>query len=97
MTMRPRRPLRELPAVVGFRQYAYFVSCDATENRQRFYSLTWQPLLWGGCALVWSWGRQGKAGVRRMVEYPDRASAQTQVERLIRRRIQHRYQLVDWT
>jgi predicted DNA-binding WGR domain protein len=95
--MTARRVLpRELPAVVGFRSYARFVSRDPATNRERFYSLTWQPLLWGGCALVWTWGRLGKPGVCRVAEYPDRASAQVQVERLVRRRLHHRYELLDW-
>lgn len=52
----------ELPAVVGFQQFARFVSLDPDENRQRFYTLTWQPLLWGGGALVRTWGRVGTRG-----------------------------------
>ena len=95
MTAR-RSPVRELPAVVSFRSYARFVSRDPATNRERFYSLTWQPLLWGGNALVWTWGRLGKSGVCRVAEFPDRASAQAQVERLVRRRLQHRYELLDW-
>lgn len=86
----------ELPAVVGFQQFARFVSLDPDENRQRFYTLTWQPLLWGGGALVRTWGRVGTRGLSKTAAFPDRASAQPLVERLIRRRLRRRYQLIDW-
>ncbi len=92
-----RRVTRELPAVAGFQQYAQFQSIDCAENRQRFYLVSWQPLLWGGGALIWSWGRLGSRGSSRVAEFPDRSSAQPIVERLIRRRLQRRYELIDWT
>jgi len=92
-----RLAARELPAVVGFQQFAHFHSIDHAENRRRFYLVSWQPLLWGGGALVWSWGRLGSRGTSRVAEFPDRSSAQQVVDRLIQRRIQRRYELVDWT
>jgi predicted DNA-binding WGR domain protein len=82
--------------VVGFRQFARFERIDQTQNRARFYLFAWQPTLFDGPALVWTWGRLGSSGVSRSVTFPDRASAQPTVERLLRRRLQHRYQLVDW-
>jgi predicted DNA-binding WGR domain protein len=92
------QPVRELPAVVGFRHYARFERVNAEENCQRFYALSWQPLLWGGGALVRTWGRIGTQGQQRLEgSYPDRATAQPLVERLVRRRLTRRYQLVDWT
>lgn len=61
-------------------------------------TLGWQPLLWGGGALVRTWGRIGTQGQQRLTgSYPDRAAAQSLVERLVRRRLTRRYQLVDWT
>ncbi len=90
------RVARELPTVVGFQQYAQFQSIDCAENRQRFYLVSWQPLLWGGGALVWSWGRLGSRGSSRVAEFADRNSAQPAVERLIHRRLQRRYELIDW-
>ncbi len=102
-TRRPRPlarrvPASELPAVVGFQQYARFERVDQTQNCERFYVLSWQPLLWGGIALVRSWGRIGSQG-NQLLEgsYPDRQSAQLLAERLIRRRLQRRYELVAWT
>jgi len=95
---RRRREPREIPAVVGFQQYARFERIDASHNCQRFYSLSWQPLLWGGVALVRHWGRMGSAGSQRLEgTYPDRQSAQLLAERLIRRRLTRRYELIDWT
>lgn len=92
---RTRRP-HELLAVVGFRQYARFISTDPSENRQRFYLVTWQPALFGGGMLVRTWGRIGAQGASLSAAYPERASAQPAVERLIRRGIQRRYELVAW-
>jgi predicted DNA-binding WGR domain protein len=83
--------------VVGFQQFARFERLDPAENVQRFYSLTWQPLLWGGGSLVRTWGRVGTQGMSKTADFSDRASAQPLVERLIRRRLQRRYALVDWT
>ncbi len=101
MTRQPRKPRSsptETPAVAGFQQYARFERVDPAQNCERFYILTWQPLLWGELALVRSWGRIGSQGSRRLEgSYPDRQSAQALAERLIRRRIKRRYELVDWT
>jgi len=97
-TTSPRVPLRELPAVVGFREFARFERADWEQNAHRFYVLSWQPLLWGGGALVRTWGRIGTQGSRCWEgDYPDREAAQPLVERLVRRRLSRRYQLIDWT
>ena len=91
------RVRRELPAVVDFQAYARFERWDRAQNCERFYTLTWQPLLWGDVALVRNWGRIGRSGSQRLEHiYPDRESAQPLAEKLIRRRIQRRYELVDW-
>lgn len=90
------RHVPELPAVVAFREYARFVSRDPSENRQRFYVLSWQPSLFGGGVLMRTWGRIGSQGVSRTAPYPDRTSAQTTVERLVRRRLARHYELVAW-
>ncbi|HLZ21988.1 MAG TPA: WGR domain-containing protein [Ktedonobacterales bacterium] len=98
MPLAPSRhpALSALPAVVRFQQYARFERRDPTENVQRFYTLTWQPLLWSGGSLVRTWGRVGTHGLSTTADFPDRASAQPLVERLIRRRLTRRYALVDW-
>jgi hypothetical protein len=53
------------PLVTEFRAYARFVSVDTAKNRFRFYALTRQPGLWGGGALIHTWGRIGQALRRR--------------------------------
>jgi predicted DNA-binding WGR domain protein len=95
---RSQAAVSEPPAVVGFRHYARFERIDPSQNCQRFYTLSWQPELWGGIALVRHWGRLGNQGSQRLEgSYPDRQSAQQLAARLIRRRLQRRYLLVDWT
>ena len=73
-----------------------FESLDPAKNRARLYTITWQPALWGGGAIVRRWGRLGGQGRALTVFYPDRASAQESVERLIRRRLRRGYQVVAW-
>ncbi|MDP9373570.1 MAG: WGR domain-containing protein [Chloroflexota bacterium] len=82
--------------VARFRCRVRFVSLDPAKNRARFYTLTWQPALWGGGAVVRSWGRVGGSGRALTAFYPDRASAQASVERLIRRRLRRGYRVVEW-
>ena len=89
----------ELPAIddVGaFRLYAYFASVEPQKNRFRFYALSWQGTLWGGAALIRSWGRIGTAGRSLTTQYPDREGARVAVERLVRLRLKRGYRLVAW-
>jgi predicted DNA-binding WGR domain protein len=87
-TLRRRAPIRDLPVVGGFQQYARFERVSAEDNCQRFYALSWQPLLWGGRALVRTWGRIGTQGQQRLEgDYVDRQAAQPLVEHLVRRRL----------
>jgi predicted DNA-binding WGR domain protein len=96
MTTAGRRALGELPAVVGFQQYARFERVDPAQNCARFYLLADQPTLLGDLSLVRTWGRIGTQGYRLTATFPARAQAQPVVERLIRRRLERRYALVDW-
>ena len=86
---------RSPDGLASFRAYARFVSVDATKNRYRFYSLSWQPALWGGGALVRCWGRIGTKGRSLAIFYQDRAGAQQLVEQIVKRRLQRGYHLVD--
>jgi predicted DNA-binding WGR domain protein len=83
------------PAGAPFTHVARFVSVDPAKRRFRFYELRPQPTLWGGVALVRVWGRLGTPGRWRASEYPDRATAQAEVERAVRRRLRRGYYLVD--
>ena len=71
-------------------------SIDPTKNRARFYTLAWQPTLWGGGALVCTWGRIGGRGRSLTHFFPDRESAQPLVERIIKRRLRRWYRVVAW-
>ena len=90
----PARPA--LGAVLGFAQFVRLLSLDPARNRYRFYSLTWQPCLWGGGALVRAWGRLGTPGHAATTFYPDRPSAEAAIRRLLRRRLRHGYRVVAW-
>ena len=80
--------------VASFASAARFVSVDPATRRFRFSELRWQPTLWGGVALVRAWGRLGAPGRWAATEYPDRAAAQPDVERAVRRRLGRGYRLV---
>ena len=82
--------------LAGFRAYVRFENVDATENRHRFYDLTWQPTLFGEGALVRTWGRQGQAGTTRATFYPNRTCAAAEVRQVVRRRLAHGYHVIDW-
>ena len=84
------------PAAAAFRAYVRLRSVDLARNRDRSYTLTWQPALLGGGALVRCWGRTGGAERMRADDYPDRAAAQVHVEALLRRRLRHGYRIVAW-
>jgi predicted DNA-binding WGR domain protein len=87
----------DLPAgITQFEDYAHLTSVNPAKRRFRHNVLGWQPTLWGQEALVCRWGRIGAVGKSRFSLYPDRASAQETITRVIRRRLQHKYQVVDW-
>ena len=79
----------------AFRARVHLTSVDPARNRYRFYSLSWQPLLFGGGALIRSWGRIGTAGRTLAMAHPDRASAQPAIEQLLLRRLRRGYQVVE--
>jgi predicted DNA-binding WGR domain protein len=78
-----------------FKVYAHFLSRDPTKHRDRFYTIIWQESLFGGGALILSWGRFGTNGRQLITSYPDRSSAQPQVDRIVKRRIKRGYRLLD--
>lgn len=71
---------------------ARFVSVDP-DRIARFYALTWRPVLWGGSTLPRHWGRLPGPGPTLGRFYPDSASAQAKVERLIARRLRRGYRV----
>ena len=83
-------------AVAAFRQQVSLTSVDPARNRARFYLLAWQPGLWGGGALVRTWGRIGAPGRSVAAVYDDREAAQALIAGLLRRRFRHGYRVVAW-
>jgi predicted DNA-binding WGR domain protein len=71
------------------------VSIDAAKNRYRFYRISRQRTLWDEDVLVQSWGRIGTDGRSRICFLNDPGQIQTLLAKLLRQRLQHRYQLVD--
>jgi len=78
-----------------FEQYLHLISRDPARNRRRFYTLSWQPMLDGDIALVCSWGRLGMHGKARTIFSPERAQVQENLVRLIKRRLQRGYQVIE--
>ena len=72
------------------------VSIDASRNRARFYLLQWQPTLWGTVMLLRVWGRLGGQGRTQSVLEADAPQLDTVLTRLVRQRLRHGYQIVDW-
>lgn len=53
---------------------------DEAQNMRRFYALTLQLDLFGGCDLMREWGRIGQAGTIRRDRYPSPIEAQAALE-----------------
>ena len=71
------------------------VSIDPSENRYRFYRLSQQRTLWGEDVLVQTWGRLGTDGQSQLHFLGDAEQVQTAMAKLLRRRLQHGYQVVE--
>jgi len=78
----------------GWAEGIQLQSIDPSRNRYRVYRLSWQPCLWGGGALVRSWGRRGTQGRSQPSFFPDEEQAQAERERILRVRARHGYQVV---
>ena len=96
--MSDKQQAEEIPieALAQFEHYIRFVSCDPAKNRNRFYLLSWQPTLDGSIALVCTWGRLGTRGRFRLLCAADQPNVQDMVARIIRRRVQRGYQVIEW-
>ena len=85
------------PAVLPpFQHYLHLVSVDPGRNRARFYRLQWHPTLWEESALLCSWGRIGTTGRAKVLATAPSDQAEATIAQLVRRRLHHGYQLVDW-
>ena len=83
----------ELPP---FTSYVHLVSIDPAENRYRFYRLQWHPTLWDDVALLCVWGRIGTLGQVRVLHSARTPAAVAEADRILRLRLRHGYDLVDW-
>ena len=72
----------------------YLVSVDPLKNRYRFYRMHHQRTLWGEDVLVQTWGRLGTNGRTRVHFVGESAELKTQLVKLVRRRVQHGYQVI---
>ncbi len=84
---------RELPPLTA---YVQLVSIDPAANRYRFYRLQWHPTLWDDRALLCVWGRIGTFGQVRVLHGIRTPDAVAEAERLLRLRLRHGYELIDW-
>ena len=89
-------PDPDVAAVPPFTRELRLVSIDASRNRARFYLLQWHPTLWDDVALVRVWGRIGSRGQAKVLFHAPSPQVDAAVARLVRRRLQHGYQVVDW-
>jgi predicted DNA-binding WGR domain protein len=71
------------------------VSIDPGKNRYRSYRISQQRTLWGEDVLVQTWGRLGTDGRSRVCFLESAEQAEVLLAKLLRRRLQHGYQLVE--
>ena len=82
--------------IAQFTDYIRLVSRDPAKNRNRFYSLSWQPTLDGSTVLVGTWGRMHTHGRSRILCTADQPNTHDIVARIIRRRLQRGYEVAEW-
>lgn len=70
-------------------------SIDPDRNRWRAYEIDLQTTLFGEVSVTTRWGRIGTGGQERIYHFATQSEALHKVRRLIRRRRQHGYELVD--
>jgi predicted DNA-binding WGR domain protein len=90
-------PIEHSEKLAAFHARLQFVCIDQSRNRYRFYTLVWQPSLFGGGALIRLWGRLGRRGRSLMTFYADRETARPLIQQLVRRRLRHGYHLAEIT
>ena len=72
-----------------------FIRINTEKNEARFYTLDFQPTLFGQVALVREWGRLGGGSKRRSDWFPTDVEAKAELERAVKRRLQRGYQRVE--
>jgi predicted DNA-binding WGR domain protein len=72
------------------------VKVDPERNVRRWYTIAWGPTLFGGYAVVRSWGRMGTSWAQCKSEvFEDGDAACTAAEAQARRRLRRGYRLVE--
>ena len=66
---------------------------DLQRNMFRFYSMSVQPNLFGGCSLIRAWGRIGTAGSTKIEFFGDDDAAENARCRLIRIKLSRGYEM----
>jgi predicted DNA-binding WGR domain protein len=96
--MSPRGALSPMLATFGLLPATHcLVSIDPAKNRHRFYRISRQRTLWDEDVLVQTWGRIGTDGRSRVCFLEDGEPAQIAMAKLLRRRLQHGYQVMNTT
>lgn len=70
---------------------------DAARNMRRFYELALQPTLFGGVALVRTWGRMGSSGQRLIETFNGEDEAGIALERVLRAKRRRGYQDIEFS
>ena len=79
-----------------FTRYVRLTRADRASPRLRVYTLRWETALFESRTLVRSYGPQGTEGRQLARTYPDEATARREIRRLLRRRLQRGYEVVEW-
>ncbi len=66
---------------------------DPEQNMRRFYCMTLQPDLFGGCTLVREWGRIGRSGQVLRQEFENEGNAVDALIKMRGRKARRGYQL----
>jgi predicted DNA-binding WGR domain protein len=82
--------------LLQFTQHIRLISIDPTRNRARFYLLQWHTTLYGDRALLCTWGRIGTRGRSQPRTFQDASDVRRHITRILRRRLQHGYRLLEW-
>ncbi len=73
-----------------------FVKVEPEQDVRRWYAVTWGPTLFGGWAVVCTWGRLGTDWSQQQVhEFDDEEKAVVEAEAQIRQRLKRGYTAVD--
>jgi predicted DNA-binding WGR domain protein len=82
--------------VGAFTRFVRLARTDRRSARPRVYTLRWETPLFEARTLVRSYGPQGTEGRVLARTFADEDAARREIHRLLRRRLQRGYQVVEW-